>query len=238
MAGLNTASGTELTSGVLIADTVSTVGGNTTSNDSIPIRTLIGSTPAKAALEIQSTNGSLILPRMTSAQLATILPLTVDGSLAYNSTLGSIVSVGGGTTNNAWGTLPLTATVSLTTAQVKALRASPFTLLAAPGAGLQIIVHRVTVEYVFVTTPYTVPGGATLGLTIGGTNAVTAIVGAGLLDQGANTIAYTGSVNQATGIAVATLANAPLVITNTGGAEFTVGDGTLAVNVFYNIIAV
>lgn len=49
---------------------------------------------------------------------------------------------------------PLTATVTLTPAQVKALYTTPITLLAAQGGGKTIIPHRISAKLDYKTVPY------------------------------------------------------------------------------------
>lgn len=58
---------------------------------------------------------------------------------------------GGGST----GTGGLSTTTTLTAAQVKALNATPITLIAAPGAGKITIVNRITLASTFGTVAYT-----------------------------------------------------------------------------------
>ena len=125
----------------------------------------------------------------------------------------------------------------LTSAQLLALNTTPITLIPAAGAGNMISIVNATLEYNFVATPYTVPGGTQLQLFVNTLEVGTDIAAAGLVDQGANTVASTTAANQTTGTAAATLANQPLTITNSIG-NFTLGDGTLTVTVYYNIIPV
>src|SRR5437868_15385075 len=51
----------------------------------------------------------------------------------------------------------LSATVTLTAAQIKALHATPITLVAAPGAGKLFVPMGAFFQYKHVTTDYTVP---------------------------------------------------------------------------------
>lgn len=73
---------TTFTTSVLIADTYNAPNG---SSDSISSLTKVGEETVSAALEIQSTNGGLLIPRMTTEQ---INDLTVtDGMIVYDTTL-------------------------------------------------------------------------------------------------------------------------------------------------------
>jgi len=137
--------------------------------------------------------------------------------------------------------IPQEATASLTSAQIKALRATPITIIAAPGAGKVI-------EFI----------GATLKLVYGGTNVFTEtddnlafkytdgsgvsvsgnIESTGFIDQSANT--YTSAVRQADGIVAATGAeNQALVLHNTGDGEIAGNagnDNTLEISVLYRVV--
>ncbi len=229
---MNTAAPTGLSTQLLIADSVAAANG---SNDAIATMTQVNGLPASTAVEIQSSLGGLLLPRMSNDTLTSLSATSVPGTMFYNTDIQSIVTMSSrGDFNSSSGTI----IAHVTTAQVKALRATPITLISAPAAGYMIVVNRVLVDYVFVTTPYTVPGGSTLAFKIGTNVVATAINATGLLDQGANTLAYTSATNLVTGVANAGFTGLPLKISNTGGAEFTLGDGEVFVYVDYTIIKV
>lgn len=218
---------TVFTTSVLVADDVFTDG---------PPPAEVTTTTAACGLELQSTSTALCVSRMTQAEinaLQTAGTLT-NGMIWYNTTTNSLNSY----SNGSIGFSAQSETVTITSAQLLALHATPITLIAAPGAGQMILLQQASMEYVFNTTAYTVPVGANLRLLINGVTVGTDIAATGLLDQVANTIGYARAANQTTGIATATLANQPLTITNTNATEFTLGDGTLVVNVLYNIISV
>lgn len=71
-------------SGVLIGDYISLSGAN---ND-IPSPTYVGNIRASAVLEIQSTEGAVLFPRMTSIQRNALLA-PVNGMIIYNTTINS-----------------------------------------------------------------------------------------------------------------------------------------------------
>ena len=79
---LNTVSPTTYTTSVLIGDVIN-------SSNSAPTMTTIGSPPVvvSACLELQSTLGAFLLPRMTSTQISA-MPNLVSGMMVFNSTLG------------------------------------------------------------------------------------------------------------------------------------------------------
>lgn len=218
---------TVFTTSVLVADNVFSAG---------PPQAEVTTTTAACGFELQSTSTAFCVSRLTQAQIAALQTAgtLTNGMIWYNTTTNSMNTY----SNGSVGFSAQSETVTLTSAQLLALRATPITLIAAPGAGQMILLQQASMEYVFNATPYTVPGGANLRLLINGVTVGTDIAATGLLDQGANTIGYARAANQTTGIATATLANQPLTIANSGGAEFTLGDGTLVVNVLYNIISV
>lgn len=78
---INLISPSTSTTAVLIADTYTAPGG---SSDAIPVMTQVSGVTVPAALEIQSTLGALLLPRMTSIQMNALTPPT-DGMLIFNT---------------------------------------------------------------------------------------------------------------------------------------------------------
>jgi hypothetical protein len=132
------------------------------------------------------------------------------------------------------------AEVSLTNAEIKALRATPKTLVAAPGAGKALVFHLATL------------------LLDAGTNALTESAdnlavkyenGSG--DAVSDTIETTGFIDQTTDqltiavaikdpiVAKAVCENKPLVLHNTGDGEIAgnaANDATLRVKVWYSTV--
>lgn len=82
---------TTYTKSVLIANTYQAPNG---SSDAIPLLTTIGGQTVDAALEIQSTDGGLLIPRMTDAQMNALT--VVNGMLIYNSTFNQMYVFTGG----------------------------------------------------------------------------------------------------------------------------------------------
>ncbi len=93
---INTSSPTVYTSSVLIGDVT-----NTTSQGGDPTMTTAGSPvkPVSACLELQSTNGALLLPRITNTSMTGLN--VVNGMVVYNSTFNSLYAY----QNGAWGPL-------------------------------------------------------------------------------------------------------------------------------------
>jgi hypothetical protein len=133
-----------------------------------------------------------------------------------------------------------TATVTLTSAQVQNLKASPITLVPAPGAGNYLNIVAVVVQYKAGSNPYTVPSGGHFSLLLGtGTGASGPIESSdlsatGFIDQAQSHI----RVPRISAIANAqgNLENRALTVTNDGGAEWTGGDGSVVINISYNVV--
>lgn len=221
--------------GFVIAETVATTNG---SPDSIqPGVTMIGGLPVAVILEERSTHGVHLFPRLTSAQLAAIESSTTTaitgGMMAYNSDTGSFVQITG--TNTTFNSAPQSASISLTSAELLALNATPQILISPPGSGNIIVVDRVSLSYGYGTVAYTVPGGSNFTFTIGGVTVATAAAAAGLVDQVVDKFLVTpGSTVASTNST--TLENTGLSFTNSAGA-LTLGDGTLQVTVWYTVIS-
>lgn len=141
------------------------------------------------------------------------------------------------------------ATVSVTSAQLKALKATPITVLAAPGAGKVNFVFAANFRYIFVTAPYTVPAASMLTVYPG-----TALIFyqapyvemTGFLDQSVNMIAQNaGNTVGATAtndLAETGISNQPWKLSilgddgNPAPSEMTVGSGTLTLTLYYTTI--
>jgi hypothetical protein len=113
---LNTVSPSTFTTAVLIGDPVAQTGG---SPDCTPSLTEVNGVPVAAALEVQSTQGAILFPRMTTTErdaLDSSTTATTDGMAIYNNTTdqfeflqnsswtsftASPATVPGTTTNNA-----------------------------------------------------------------------------------------------------------------------------------------
>lgn len=107
---INTSSYTTLTTSVLIGDVT-----NTPVQGSDPVLTMANGSPVSAALELQSTAGALLLPRLTTAQMNALNP--TNGMIIYNSDTNKTTTY----ENGAWGNVdgggaPTTATYILKSA--------------------------------------------------------------------------------------------------------------------------
>ena len=126
------------------------------------------------------------------------------------------------------------ATLTLTAAQILALNGTPVQIVAAPGAGKILLPILGTAQYKFNTTAYANVTGAILTIgpsPLAATGQGIEFQATGLIDQTVNTIDLepvfcTGPQTN--------WANLALVITNEGGSgEFTTGDGTLVITLWY-----
>jgi len=133
------------------------------------------------------------------------------------------------------------ATVNLTSAEVKALRATHKTLIAAPGAGKLVVVESVTLQLNYGGTNAFTESADNLVVqyTDSGTDITGAIETTGFIDQTADTVAvyYPAAI---AGMATATAGvNEAVELFNTGDGEIAgnaAADNTLNVTVAYRIV--
>jgi hypothetical protein len=126
------------------------------------------------------------------------------------------------------------AVVILTAAEIKALNATPKTLIAAPGAGQTLVVERCVFRFLWGTIQYT--GGSALSVihSGGSTNLLAGTLAASFLTT--PTAAVTDDAILA---GLGTQLSAPqatAVKLKAAGAEFATGDSTLEVSLFYRLI--
>ena len=122
-------------------------------------------------------------------------------------------------------------------AALLALKTTPLLLIPAPGPGLAIIVHSVSLKLNFGTTAYTLNAG-TLKFFIGTTANAVAITGdlSAILTQ-ASSKENVGVPALASGIqSVANIENQGIFLGNDGTANYTLGDGTLDIVIAYQIV--
>lgn len=132
-----------------------------------------------------------------------------------------------------------TVEMTLTSAQIKAIRATPITILAAQGAGTVIEFLSGSVFFVYAgTNVFTNPQNLALKFKDGtGAGLTAAITAAGFLDQAASEYQL---VTQTSGIiySKANSDNQPLVMHNTGASEITgnaANDNTILVKISYAV---
>jgi hypothetical protein len=132
----------------------------------------------------------------------------------------------------------LVATVlGITAAQLLALRGADVTLIPAPVAGLANVVDSISLRINFGTVAYTLNAG-TLKVFQGPSANGIALTGdlSALLTQAVSSDNI-GVPALATGVQTKVNSEAqPIVLGNTGAAQFTLGDGTLDIVVTYNVV--
>ena len=122
--------------------------------------------------------------------------------------------------------------VNLTAAQIIAMNATPVSLIAAPGAGMAIIVDNITFKMVTTATAFTGGGAVEFRYTNAAGAKVTADIAAAVVTAGAGT-----SFTNVKGIeaSLTPVANAAIVITN-ATAAFAAGTGTAVVSIDYHVV--
>ena len=157
------------------------------------------------------------------------------------SVTGTVSSLAGLSTGSATDSLLYTDTVELTNANIKALRATHKTIVAAPGAGKFVEVVSVVLildygaEVLTESTDNLVVQYATSGDDI-----TAAIEMTGYIDQAADTVMIVNPANPQAANAASDMANNAVELFNTGDGEFGGNaslDTTLTVKVTYRIHA-
>jgi hypothetical protein len=131
--------------------------------------------------------------------------------------------------------LQQTALVTVTAAQVLLLNGTPITLVAAPGAGLAIVVDEVVVFMDYATTAYTeVAAGEDLAVKYTDASGATiaTIETDGFLTLEADAVRY---VTPTTTAAFTPVANSPVVLNMLTG-NIATGDSPLKVRTSYHLI--
>lgn len=125
------------------------------------------------------------------------------------------------------------AQVSLSSANILALSATPITLVAAPGAGKVVIVESILFKMVRTATAYANGGAVEVRYTDGSGAKVSADVAAALITTGGAGTAYA----HVAGIeaSITPVANAAIIVTN-ATAPFITGTGTAVVSIKYRIV--
>lgn len=129
------------------------------------------------------------------------------------------------------------ARVTLSSAQVLAIKTTGVNVVPAPGTGLAISPVLWTINYTFNTTPYT-DGGGSLGLFwgTGGVGVGATITTAGFWDQSVSRYAQANAFSRGA-VSDSQVANKPATVQQTT-ANPTGGDGTVTVTVAYMVVPV
>jgi len=162
-----------------------------------------------------NSDGSIIIRPWTSKAV------TIDGDFAQT----------GQTTQN--GVIKKSVQVPLTAAQIIAMGTTPVSLIAAPGAGLAIIVDNITFKMTRTATAFTGGGAVEFRYTDASGAKVSADVAAAVVTTGGAGVEF----SNVRGIeaAITPVANAAIVIRNPTAA-FAAGTGTAVVSIDYHIV--
>lgn len=127
-------------------------------------------------------------------------------------------------------------TVSLSSANLLAMYATPITVIAAPGAGKVILIENALLSFTHVSTAYASGGTIRLQYTGSADNLLTTGFQTNVLNTASNNLDYcvaTRNVSYASPIGIA--ANTAVQITNATGA-YTTGNGTAKLFINYRIV--
>lgn len=163
----------------------------------------------------------------------------------------NIIGTAGTTTNVSGNTLTITAAATggelliaegtLTSAQVKSLRASPVQLIPAPGVGSYILVVNISSKLNYGgTNAFTNPGGGTLSIAYGTfTTGTPILVGSTILTATATTTYY--AAGGLSGAVSTTYDNVVLNAYNTNATEFAgnaANNNTITYSILYKIVTI
>lgn len=167
-----------------------------------------------------------------------------SGAASEINAIGDDTNVGINITPKGTGKVTITgdgarqfAEVTVSSAELLALRATPKTLVAAPGAGKMLVFHDAMIiadngtAYVVGTNDFAIRYNNTTGDIISQT-----IDSAGLLDQTTDIMSYVGPIATDSKTPKADCENTPLVLHNTGAAEWTTGNGVVRVKIYYSVV--
>lgn len=234
---INVKSPSTFTTSVLIGD----AGVNpATPTDSVPSLTKVNGIPVAAALELQSIQGALLLPRMTSAQINALNNANTaitDGMVAYDTDLGAVVSREGG----AWSQSFSSVNINITAAQFNGMYANPIQLMPPPGAGKLILVNLAVLELQYNAPQFN--NGGDVIIQYGNV-----VHGAGPAAAGGPTAAVITALNATTilgmassiflnqnGIASANAVNTGLFLSN-NTAPYAAGASNFSLTIYYTIV--
>lgn len=127
-------------------------------------------------------------------------------------------------------------TVTITSAQLKNIKATAVEIVPAPGANKIIIPEMVIYDFNYVAPQYTNGGTLTLRWAAGVDVPTTNISQAQI--QGAVNVVLPSATVTFLGLDRLALVNNNIVMTHVGASEYATGNGTLTINIKYRIVSV
>jgi hypothetical protein len=133
------------------------------------------------------------------------------------------------------------ATVVLSSAELLALTETPITIIPPTGAGTYVNLISVTMEYVFVSTPYTIADPSDIfALAPQGnpSDTMISLLQTGLVDQSVSMVGGLSAILQSLNandapLPVSQLSNKAIQVTSS--TDVADGDGTLVVTAYYTV---
>lgn len=124
--------------------------------------------------------------------------------------------------------------VPLSAAQITTLHSVPISLVAAPGAGLALVLRAWLFQFIFGTVQFT-GGGVVNPVYHGaaGTNLAAGSVAAASIQAAANYTGFSPAAAGGTALAISTNTGIDL---SAGTADFAAGDSTAVVTAFYDLV--
>jgi hypothetical protein len=169
-------------------------------------------------------NTTWTLPLVDAVTPGEVLSSNASGVLSWVSNSATVLQV---------------AVVTVTSAEILSLHSAPITVVAGQGANTMVNVFDLVVEFVPVSTPYTVAGGSTLQFqySTNGDNVAVPVAGTGLLDQTTKHLSTT-DIDTVAGLTSSSVSNASIDLTTSADANFTLGNGTLTITIYYTVLTI
>lgn len=185
---------------------------------------------------LNTTAGSLVLNGGTSGTVTVNVPAaagTTTFTLPSSNGTASQTLITNGSGVTSWADNEITVTGTLSSAQIKALRATPVAIVAAPGAGKMIVPVSTTAKFIYGGTAYT-GAGDSVNVYWGTTTSLNASGIANATMVGTTTTWQLLNIgNTAT---TTTPENVALNWFNPGASEFITGNSTISWSITYRIV--